>query len=402
MIAVREALELVLAQAQPGWSERVDLELALGRVLASPVVSDVESPPHDKSIVDGFALRAADLVSGVAELSIVEAIMAGMTPKRAIGPGEAARIMTGAPIPAGADCVVMIERTLPVNAGRVRIEDTALRAGQNIVRRAAVMRAGDEVIAQGTTLRAIEIGLLAEIGQQQVKVAWQPTVAILSTGNELVPYNQVPGIGQIRNSNGPMLAAAVERAGGRYLDLGISRDDRAHLRTAIQEGLDVDILLVSGGVSMGDLDLTPGLFRELGVEEVFHKVRLKPGKPLWFGVRHGERPTLVFGLPGNPVSSLVCFELFARPAMRRFLGEAQCEPTRQVARLSKPFRQRGERDTYAPAFAAWDAQGLAVTPLPSQGSGDLRALVAANALAIFPQGDCEYAAGECVEVITLD
>lgn len=406
MITVDEALALVLKETRLGRAENVPLHRSEGRVLAEAVASDVDSPPHDKSIVDGFALRAEDVTNGVAELTVVEEIMAGMTPSQSIGAGQAARIMTGAPVPEGADCVAMIERTamIPTSAGtvRVRIMDERLRAGQNIVRRAAVMRAGETVLAPGTTLRPIEIGLLAEVGCAQVKVAERPVVAILSTGNELVDHAELPSAGQIRNSNGPMLAAAVERAGGESSDLGIGRDDPRQLRECITEGLEADIVLVSGGVSMGDLDLAPAMFRELGVDEVFHKVRLKPGKPLWFGVRRGESSTLVFGLPGNPVSSLVCFNLFVRPAMRRFLGVAACEPTRHSGRLTTAFRQRGERDTYAPAVAQWSAEGLAVTPLPSQGSGDLRALAAANALAIFPAGEHEHAAGDRVALIPLD
>lgn len=402
MIAVDEALALVLGEVRAARLESVALGSALGRVLGSGVVSDVDSPPHDKAIVDGFALRSADLVEGVAELNVVEEIMAGMTPSRAVGCGEAARIMTGAPIPEGADCVAMVERSMAISERRVRIDDAGLRSGQNIVRRAASMKAGETVIAAGTTLRAIEVGLLAEVGCAVVPAAARPVVAVLSTGNELVPCGERPEAGQIRNSNGPMLVAAIERVGGVARDLGIGRDDTVTLRECIRAGLDADVLLVSGGVSMGDLDLAPGLFRELGVEEVFHKVRLKPGKPLWFGVRRGERPTLVFGLPGNPVSSLVCFQLFVRAAMRRFMGVETCEPARQRARLVKAFRQRGERETCAPARAAWNVGGYEVTPLPSQGSGDLRALALANCLAVFPAGDREFSAGEMIGVIALD
>jgi molybdopterin molybdotransferase len=403
MIAVDEALALVLSEVPLGRRESVPLARSLGRVLAVGAVSDVDSPPHDKSIVDGFALRSADLADGVGEFDVVEAIMAGMTPTKAIRPGEAARIMTGAPVPDGADCVAMVERSSPISGSveRVRIEDASLRADQNIVRRAAVMRAGEAVIEPGTLLRSMEIGLLAEIGRAEVNVYRQPTVAVLSTGNELVPCDERPRAGQIRNSNGPMLVAAVTEAGGIARDLGIGRDDPVQLRESIRAGLDADMLLVSGGVSMGDLDLAPALFRELGIEEVFHKVRLKPGKPLWFGVRRGERPTLVFGLPGNPVSSLVCFQLFVAPAMRRFQGIAACEPLRQRARLTQPFQQRGERDTYAPSQAQWSSGGLEIQTLPSLGSGDLRSLANANALAFFPAGNRQYSIGETIEVVPL-
>lgn len=405
LISVADALSLVLRHAPIGKTERVPLAEACGRSLAETVTSDVDSPPHDKSIVDGFAVRAADLVDGRAELDVSEEIMAGMVPQREVGAGQTARIMTGAPLPMGADAVVMLERTTTLasgHQGRVKIDEPAFRAGQNIVRRGAVMRRDDAVIAVGRRLRPIEIGLLAEVGCGEVAVYRRPTVAVLATGNELVPHNQQPGPGQIRNSNGPMLAAAVERAGGLTIELAIGRDDPAQLRESIRAGLDADILLVSGGVSAGDLDLAPGLFRELGVEEVFHKVRLKPGKPLWFGVRHAERETLVFGLPGNPVSSLVCFLLFGRPAMSRFLGLAENTMVVGAAKLGAPYSQRGPRATYAPARLEWNADGPVVTPLKSQGSGDLKALTDANALALFPPGDREFAAGEMIEMMMLD
>ncbi len=405
LISVAEALSLVLRHAPIGEAERVPLAEACGRSLAETVTSDVDSPPHDKSIVDGFAVRATDLVDGRAELVVSEEIMAGMVPQREVGAGQTARIMTGAPLPGGADAVVMLERTTTLDSGdqrRVRIDERGLRPGQNIVRRAAVMGRGEAVIDTGRRLRPIEIGLLAEVGCGEVSVYRRPTVAVLATGNELVPHNQQPGPGQIRNSNGPMLAAAVERAGGLAIELAIGRDDPSQLRESIRAGLDADILLVSGGVSAGDLDLAPGLLRELGVEEVFHKVQLKPGKPLWFGVRHAERETLVFGLPGNPVSSLVCFLLFARPAISRYLGQADAATSFGTAKLGAPYSQRGPRATYAPARLEWNADGPIVTPLKSQGSGDLKALTEANALAHFPPGDREFATGEMIEMMLLD
>ncbi len=402
MISVEVALQLVLAEARCGRSERVPLGQALARVLAEDVVSDVDSPPHDKSIVDGFAVRAADLASGVAELDVIEEIMAGMTPTRAIGPGQTSRIMTGAPLPAGAEGVVMVERSTMFGARRVRLEEARFQTSQNVVRRAAAMKAGEVVLNSGRVLRPIEIGLLAEVGRAEIDVYAPPSVAVLSTGNELVPLHQAPSAGQIRNSNGPMLTAAVLQAGGQPCDLGIARDEPDALSEKIRAGLECDILLVSGGVSMGDLDLAPGIFRALAIEQVFHKIRLKPGKPLWFGVRRGERKTLVFGLPGNPVSSYVCFQLFVRPAMAWMQGRQDVAPIRQRGRLANAFRQRGERETFTPATITWSEDGCAVKTLPSQGSGDLRAVTIANALAYFPAGDREYAVGEEVSFITLE
>lgn len=404
-ISVAEALSLVMRHAPVGGTETVPLAEACGRTLAENATSDVDSPPHDKSIVDGFAVRAADLVDGRAELVVIEEIMAGMVPRREVETGQAARIMTGAPLPTGADAVVMLERTTThdnADLRRVRIDEPAFRTSQNIVRRGAVMRRGDAVLNLGRQLRPIEIGLLAEIGRSEISVFRRPVVAVLATGNELVPHGESPESGQIRNSNGPMLAAAVARAGGVARELPIGRDDPEHLRASILAGLEADMLLISGGVSAGDLDLAPGLLRELGVEEVFHKVQLKPGKPLWFGVRRGQRDTQVFGLPGNPVSSLVCFLLFTRPAMSRFAGFPDTAPTFIAGKLAAPFSQRGPRATFAAAQCTWTANGPVVAPLSSKGSGDLRALADANALAHFPPGDREFAAGEAIEFMALD
>jgi molybdopterin molybdotransferase len=403
-ISVDEALQRVLAKVDFGGVERVPLAEARGRVLAEQVGSDVDSPPHDKSIVDGYAICHCGTHEplGPAMYAVLEEIMAGMTPRRAVSPGNCSKIMTGAPLPEGADGVVMVERTEVLPDGRVRIDEPDFRAGQNVVRRASVMRLGEVVLKPGTPLRTMEIAILAEIGGSEVSVARRPTIAVLPTGNELVPHTERPRPAQIRNSNGPMLVSAVETAGAVPIDLGIGRDEPVPLKRAIEAGLEADILLVSGGVSMGDLDLAPGIFRELGVEEVFHTVSLKPGKPLWFGAfSHGERKTLVFGLPGNPVSSFVCFHLFVWPALRKMQGIAECAPPRQLAKLKSSFRQQGGRETFLTAHTTWGATGLEVSPIPSRGSGDLRALQKANALVRFDAGFREYEVGEVVETLPI-
>ncbi|HVC99252.1 MAG TPA: gephyrin-like molybdotransferase Glp [Pirellulales bacterium] len=408
MISVAEALTLVARHSQPRPAVEMPVADALGLVLAEDVASDVDSPPHDKSIVDGYAVVAADMAGGEARLAIVEEVVAGNVPSRRVTNGTATRIMTGAPLPEGADAVVMIERSEVKASPRSHLGDALLRAdglkpGQNILRRGASFRRGEVVVRAGATLRAIEIGLLCEVGRVAVRVVPRPTVAILSTGNELVPPCEVPGPGKIRNSNGPMLAAAVARAGGRPVDLGVGRDDRDELRRSIATGLAADVLVLSGGVSAGVLDLVPGVLAGLEVEQVFHKVRLKPGKPLWFGVLvSGGASKLVFGLPGNPVSSFVSFELFVRPALaqlagRGFNGLATCH-----AGLTQPFIHRGERPTYHPAVLRQSAAGATVEPLAWQGSADLRGLAAANALVQFPAGDRAFVAGEAVEVLVMD
>jgi len=392
---------------------------ALGRVLAETIASDVDSPPHDKSVVDGYAIRFDDLVDGCADLRVVEEVTAGQVPTRALGVGEATRIMTGAPIPEGADVVVMVERTTmlgaatPNSLGTVRLVDPKLSRGRNITRRGSSIKAGDVVLSAGSVLRPSALGLAAEVGRGSLRIVAPPRVAVLATGNELVDAIETPRAGQIRNSNGPMLAAMVESAGCFPVQIGVARDDRAELRRLIAIGLETDMLILSGGVSAGVLDLVPSVLAELGVREVFHKVSVKPGKPVWFGatdptIDMNGVATPVFGLPGNPVSGLVCFELFVRPALRRLLGFNEGVRSTQQARLAKRFVHQGDRPTYWPgvreaadvASASGDSLPAA-TPLAWHGSGDLRGIVPADCLICFPSGDREHAAGEIVEILPL-
>jgi molybdopterin molybdotransferase len=400
MLEIDEALRLVLEQARPLAPVELPAVEALGCVLAEAIAGDIDSPPHDKSIVDGYAVTAADLASGLAELRIVEEITAGESPRYTISPGSCSRIMTGAPIPAGADAVVMVERTQLLVSDRVRLEQRDVRPAQNIMRRAASFASGQSVLEAGTLLRPIEIGLLHEVGRITVNVRRRPVASVLATGNELVSAEQVPSQGQIRNSNGPMLCGLVQQAGGEAIDLGIGRDDRDHLQRLLARGLKSDVLVVSGGVSAGVLDLVPEALESLGVQRVFHKINLKPGKPLWFGVRRGEgHGTLVFGLPGNPVSSLVCFELFVRPALACLAGTDDGGLRRATARLGSDFRQRGDRVTMFPAAIHERSGRLHATPLRYQGSGDLMSLTQANGLIHFPAGDHAYQAGDEVNVL---
>lgn len=408
MLTVDEALQRVLAAASPRAAVEVAASDALGLVLAEDVSSDVDSPPYDKSIVDGYAVHSGDLASGAAELEILEEVTAGDVPQQAVSPGTAIRIMTGAPLPARADAVVMVEQAevfgeSDASLGRVRLTPPRFTAGQNIMRRATSMVAGDRVLAAGHLLRAIELGVLAEVGRPRVRVVPRPRVTVLSTGNELVLPHVMPGPGQIRNSNSPMLVAAAQAAGAECVDLGIARDRAEELQAKIALGLEADVLVLSGGVSAGVLDLVPSVLESLGVTQVFHKVSLKPGKPLWFGVlRQGSErgDTLVFGLPGNPVSSLVGFELFVRPAIARLAGrESAAEYT--LARLTADFTHRGDRPTYHAAVLRRVGDFVSVTPLKWKGSADLNTLSAANGLACFPSGDYSLAAGEMVSVLKL-
>jgi molybdopterin molybdotransferase len=400
----------------------VALDEALGLVLAEDAIAELDSPPFDKSLMDGYAVRSADLRDGRGRLRIIEEVLAGQVPQRVVGAGEATRIMTGAPLPGGADAVVPVEHTRLVeaelvDAEEVEIETGPVTPGRNLILRGASTRAGARVLPSGRLLRPQELGCLAELGRDTVQVISRPRVAVLSTGDELVAVGSRPGPGQIRNSNETMLVAQLRQAGVTPIPLGISRDDRAELRERIAAGLECDVLLLSGGVSAGKVDLVPSILADLGVRQVFHKVRVKPGAPLWFGVF--ERPDKgmhrrenstaggappassechVFGLPGNPVSSMVCCELFARTAFRRLMGIAPAEPIPHRARLTCEHASRGNRPTYHPAKLEWTATGAVVAPVPWIGSADLSATSQANAMALFPEGDRTYAAGETLEV----
>jgi molybdopterin molybdotransferase len=410
MLTVPEALALVMEHARPKRPERVPLGDALGLVLAEDITSDIDSPPFDKSMVDGYAVVAADVAHGAARLAILEEVTAGKVPTWPLARGQATRIMTGVPIPEGCDAVVMIERTRLIDAGvenrgssaTVEISDARVAPGQNILRQGTAMRRGEVVLRAGAVIRPAEVGLLSEVGRVAVDAIRRPTVAVLPTGNEVVPADSFPKPGQIRNTNGPLLLAAVRRAGGVPIDQGVGRDDLGELRRLVAAGLEADVLVLSGGVSAGVLDLVPRALAEEGVEQVFHKVQFKPGKPLWFGVRKldgGEK--LVFGLPGNPVSSYVCFEMFVRPAMGRLAGREDAGLKAARAALASEFRHRGDRPTYHPARLNCVEDRLVVEPLPWQGSADLRGLAGANALVHFPAGERHYQPGEILEAFWL-
>jgi molybdopterin molybdotransferase len=399
MLSVPEAQAIVLQHAQPLPPASVALEsVPLGAVLAEDVASDLDMPPFDKAMMDGYAIRSADLASGTATLTVVEEVTAGQTPRQPVGPGQATRIMTGAPIPGGVDAVVMIERTT-LDQDRVTIEDKPPKPGQHILPRGREIRTGEIILKSGCCLRPQEFGLLAAVGKTSVRVQPLPRVAVLPTGDEIVDPGVKPGPGQIRNSNGPMLAAQVHRAGGVPRLLGIARDTVDSLRSFIQKGLQADVLILSGGVSAGKLDLVPGVLEELGVKARFHKVLMKPGKPVFFGSRGS---TLVFGLPGNPVSSLVCFELFVRPALRRLQNHAEPLPPLWRIPLGRDFAYKTDRPTYHPACVQWLEGQCQLTLFPWFGSPDLRGLTGANALAVIAPGEHQFRSGQMLDVLPLE
>jgi molybdopterin molybdotransferase len=400
MLAVADAQQLILRHAQPLAPQVAALnESALGLLLAEDVASDLDMPPYTKAMMDGYAVRTADLPTGKGVLSVVEEILAGHIPRREITAGHASRIMTGAPMPAGADAVVQVERTKLLPDGRVAVEDRPPQPGQNVLPQGREMRRGATVLSSGALLRPQEIGLLATVGRATAYVIPRPRVAILPTGDELVDAAMVPGPGQIRNSNGPLLAAQTSRAGGLPHALGIARDSLDSLRPLVKQGLEADVLILSGGVSAGTRDLVPEVLHEAGVVAHFHKVEMKPGKPVLFGTRD---KTLVFGLPGNPVSTLVSFELFVRPAVRRLRGLADPGPRLVDAVLLEDYAYTTDRPTYHPAVLETTGQGFRVRIVPWFGSPDLRGLTRANALVVLPPGDLLHRAGQAYPVMGFE
>ncbi|MFK7777575.1 MAG: molybdopterin molybdotransferase MoeA [Gimesia sp.] len=396
MLTVEEAFRLMLETITPVTPQRVSLFESAHCVLAEGTVSDLNVPPFDKALMDGFAVRSADLPEGKGTLKILETIYAGSIPTLPIQVGQTSQIMTGAPLPEGADAVVQIEHCkLDEDQSVVQIETSPVSPGKNMLYRASVLKTGDTVLEAGTLLRAQEIGALAETGTPFVLIRRAPSISILATGDELVPPEEIPQAGQIRNSNEVMLATQVLQSQAHPVSLGIARDERSHLREKIQEGLKSDFLLLSGGVSAGSLDLVPSELEAAGVKQVFHKVNLKPGKPLWFGILDQENraPCYIFGLPGNPVSSMVCFELFVRTAIRQFMGFPSPQAVPIQARLSTEFQTRGNRPTYQPAQLEWESGEAVVTPLKTLGSADLRSTVTANSVALFPTGNQLFEAG---------
>jgi molybdopterin molybdotransferase len=392
LISIEEARRRVLAAAQPLPPEGVALEDALGRILAEDARSDEDLPPFDSSAMDGFAVVAGP----AAELPIVDESRAGRPAGRALAAGEAIRISTGAAVPTGADSVVPIER-VEVDDVRVRVPETAV--GANIRRSGEDVRAGELVLPRGTEVGPAELAVLASLGRDRARCGGVPRVAVLATGDELVPPGEPLGPGQIRDSNAYALAAQASRAGARVIRRAVVRDDRGATEAALESALsEADVVCVSGGVSVGPHDHVKPALRALGVEERFWGVALKPGKPTWFGTRADR---LVFGMPGNPVSAMVTFHLFARPALRRLAG-AETVELRARATLDRPLKLSPGREQVVRCRVAARDDGWHVEPTRNaQGSHVLTSMLGASAFAFVEAGEGELPAGARVDIELL-
>jgi molybdopterin molybdotransferase len=411
MIPVEEAQSLVLARIHRLEPETVSVLDALGCVLSSDIVSDIDVAPFDNSAMDGYAVRTSD-TGGASDgspvvLRVMEHIAAGMVPQRELGPGEVSRIMTGAPVPAGADAVVMVESTEGIEnaggaGGTVAIKAPAA-LGDHIRRAGEEIRAGDVALRCGEIVGAAGIGLLAALGRPTVEVYRRPRVAIVSTGDELVDITERPGPGKIRNANSYALSAQVLLAGGVPHVLGVARDNVADTKAILSRAPEFDLMVSTGGVSMGDFDVVKDVLAEIGDVD-FWKVAMRPGAPQTYGT---IGPTPFFGLPGNPTSTMVGFELFVRPSIRKMRGFTALARPRVMARLATDVRKKSDRRYFLrgvlePAAAPRAEARYDVRLAGSQSSAMLTAMHRANCLVSLPEHESAVAAGSIVECIRLD
>ncbi len=432
VLSFEQARETVLKyceQMAPPASETVSLLESLGRVLALPIQADRNFPPFPRATRDGYAVRAADLNTLPATLRVVGQVKAGANFDRTVHAGEAVEIMTGAAVPAGADAVVMVEYTSAKSAaerGEVEVQvQRAVAAGENIVPAGAEAQAGQEILSQGMRLGPSQIAMAAGAGQTKIMVYHRPHVAILATGDELVELSKSPGPFQIRNSNSYSLAAQVTVAGGEAMRLPVAPDEPRKLATLIHAGLAADLLLISGGVSMGKFDLVEAVLKKLGAEFSFTGALIQPGRPVVFGeialsgVSNGagkvrrpldrgaiekektlsRRKIPFFGLPGNPISAMVCFDLFARPLLDALGGAAPSRLQVVKARLRKAVKTKTGLTRFLPAVVSGGTFEPEVEALAWQGSGDLLASARANCYLVVPPDRDSMAGGEMVSIV---
>jgi len=382
--------------------ESTDLLSAAGRVLADPVLADRNLPPFPRSTRDGYAVRSEDVARTPATLEVIGEIKAGENPDKIparIGSGQSASIMTGAPVPDGANAVVMVEYTSQ-NGSRVEISRT-VTPGENIVPRGAEARNGAVLVEKGERLNDAAIALAASAGRATLPVYKRPRVAVLTTGDEIVPIDSTPGPTQIRNSNSYSLAVQIRHAGGEPVLLGIAPDEPTQLRSMIQQGLKADLLLMTGGVSMGRYDLVEQVLAELKAEFIFTGAKIQPGRPVVFGrcAASSKPRTYFFGLPGNPVSTMVTFELFARPMLEALAGMSPRKLRFVYAKLKSEIKVKPGLKRFLPAILSGEFENSQVELVPWQGSGDIAATARANCYIVIPPDREVFATGEFVPIL---
>jgi molybdopterin molybdotransferase len=413
VLRFEEARHLVgeyAAGVHPGKIETVDLLAGLGRVLGEEIAADRDLPPFPRATRDGYAVQAADLASVPARLEVVGELKAGDWPepgKCFVGRGQAVGIMTGAPLPAGADAVVMVEYTslaedVPNTPGEFVDVQRAVKTGENFVPRGAEAHAGQLLLERGRRLDHAGIGIAASVGKSQVQIFRKPRVAVLSTGDELVEIDASPGPAQIRNSNSYSLAAQIQAAGGEAVRLEIAPDEPVRLRALIEEGLSYDLLLLTGGVSMGRYDFVEQVLAELNAEFYFTGAEIQPGRPVVFGscgaapLKHKK---YFFGLPGNPVSTMVTFELFAKPIIEALAGMIPQPLIFLRARLKSEIRTKTGLKRFLPAVLSGEFENAEVELANWQGSGDIAALARANCYLVIPPDRDRIEPGESVSLL---
>jgi molybdopterin molybdotransferase len=397
MITVDQATSIVLGSVQPLGAETIPLEQAHRRILAEDVRADIDLPPFDRSRMDGYAVRSSDVSIVPVKLRVIGEIAAGEQFERHVNAGEAVKIFTGAPVPAGVDAVQKVEVTR-ANGQTVEILESVL-PGQFITPHASEVASGEIVSEAGREIGPAQMAVLASFGYASVRVGRRPRVAVMSTGSELVAVSSKPSGAQIRNSNSYTLAAYVERAGA-LIDIHETVEDTAEATrdALIRAAENHDIVITSGGVSMGDYDLVKAALKEIGAEIYFEKVIIRPGKPIVFAKR---ADTFFFGLPGNPVSTSVTFNVFVRPAIRKMQGETSPAPLTAGAQLSRVVKDSSSRRSYLPARMFIEGGRAMVEPLKWGGSSDLVAFMRANVLVVVPEEVHEIAEGEIVDVMLL-
>jgi molybdopterin molybdotransferase len=412
VLSYQQARKLVISRlteiSREPQTESVPLLNSPSRILASDILSDRDYPPFDRSIRDGYAVRAEDTRPG-ARLRCIGEIRAGEAPSFTVSAGTCVQIMTGAPLPEGADAVVMVEHTSR-DGDSVQV-DRAVGPGQHVVRRGSEQKAGGTILAAGTRFGFAELAVAAQVGAANLAVTRKPRIAILTTGDEVVDFASAPGPFQIRNSNSVSLAAQVSLCCAEPVLLGNATDSLDDLREKISAGLEADMLILSGGVSMGKYDLVEPVLREFGADFIFDAVAIRPGKPVVFATCNGKsfdaqgkpfepQSKPIFGLPGNPVSTMVTFDLFVRPAIEILSGELEVRPLPFFeAELTIALSEKPGLTHFLPAKLGWQGDLARVAPIPWQGSGDVVAMAQANCLLVVPAERERIEAGERVRVL---